>query len=203
MTTDYLLHREVGHVLAALTPSNALVCEVMLHTGLRVSDVLSLKTDQLRPLFYVTEGKTGKRRRVGLPADLLAVLRDQAGEKYVFQGRTNPAKHRTRQAVWADIKRAQKAFRLAGNVGTHSMRKTYAVDLMRKYGDIARVRRALNHDRETTTMIYAIADQLLEAKLRKKAVARKKRVDRRREKVYSKGTESRRQSQGNKAAKFC
>lgn len=180
MTTDYLLHREVSHVLAALTPANALICEVILHTGLRVSDVLSLKTDQIRPLFYITEAKTGKRRRVGLPAGLLAQLRAQAGRVYVFESRCNPKRHRTRQAVWADIKRAQKAFRMKENLGSHSMRKVYAVDLMKKYGDIERVRRALNHDRQTTTLIYAIADQLLTEKLRKKEIARKKRIDKRR-----------------------
>lgn len=31
------------------------------------------------------------------------------------------------------------------NVGPHSFRKIYAVDLMEKYGDIERVQRALNH----------------------------------------------------------
>lgn len=180
MTTEYLLNREVQHVLAALMPANRLVCEVILHTGLRVSDVLSLKTSELRPIFYITESKTGKRRRVGLPGDLLARLRQQAGRVYVFEGRDGENTHRTRQTVWADVKRAQWAFRLPQNVGPHSLRKNYAVELMHKYGDIQRVRRALNHDRATTTMIYAIADQLLAEKLRKKEAARQKRIDKRR-----------------------
>lgn len=51
------------------------------------------------------------------------------------------------------------------NVGTHSARKIYAVDLMAKYGDIERVRKALNHDRAMTTAIYAMSDMLLERKL--------------------------------------
>lgn len=175
MTTEYLLNREVGHVLAALMPTNALVCEVLLHTGLRLSDALALKTDELRPLFYVTEAKTGKRKRVGLPGDLLRRLKAQAGPVYVFQGLKGVNTHRTRQTVWADVKRAQKAFRLAQNVGPHSFRKDYAVALMQKYGDIQKVRRALNHDRMTTTMIYAMADQLLAQKMQSKAARRKKR----------------------------
>ena len=61
----------------------------------------------------------------------------------------------------ADIKRAQKAFRLPVNAGSHSLRKVYAVDLMRRYGDIRRVQRALNHDNETVTLLYAMADQLM------------------------------------------
>lgn len=163
MTTEYLLNREVGHVLAALTPANRLVCEVMLHTGLRVGDVLSLRTQALGPRMWVTESKTGKRKQVGLPGDLLRRVKAQAGEVWAFPGRSGKG-HRTRQAVWADVKRAAKAFRLPQNAGTHSMRKVYAVDLLERYGDIERVRRALNHDRLTTTLIYAMADKLLAAK---------------------------------------
>jgi len=163
MKTEYLLHKEVGHVLAALTPANRLVCEVMLHTGLRVGDVLALRTDQLAPRMWVTESKTGKRKQVGLPKDLLERVRGQAGQIWAFPGR-DPRKHRTRQAVWADIKRAAKAFRLPQNAGTHSMRKVYAVDLLDRYGDMERVRRALNHDRLETTLIYAMADKVLMAK---------------------------------------
>lgn len=160
MTTDYLLHKEVEHVLAALTPTNRLVCEVMLHTGLRVSDVLSLRTEQLGPRMWVTESKTGKRKQVGLPKALLGRVLEQAGQEWAFPGR-KPGTHHTRQAVWADVKRAAVAFRLPQNAGTHSMRKVYAVDLRNKYGDIERVRRALNHDRMATTMIYAMADKLI------------------------------------------
>ena len=64
------------------------------------------------------------------------------------------------------MKRAAKAFRLPINVGTHSARKFYAVELMRKYGDIDRVRRALNHDSETVTLLYAMADIQRDAKQR-------------------------------------
>ena len=63
-----------------------------------------------------------------------------------------------------DVKRAGAAFRLPQNIAPHSFRKVYAVDLMRKYGDIERVKRALNHGSQTTTMIYAMADGLLTAK---------------------------------------
>ena len=159
--TDYLLHKEVDHVLAALTPSNRLVCEVMLHTGLRVGDVLSLRTQDLRRRMWVTERKTGKRKQIGLPGGLLERVRAQAGAEWAFPGRFEG--HRTRQAVWADVKRAARAFRLPQNVGPHSMRKVYAVELRDRYGDLDRVQRALNHGSVTTTLIYAMADRLLEA----------------------------------------
>lgn len=167
MRTEYLLQREVDLVLAALTDTNRLVMRTALHTGLRVGDVLKLQPHELRPHFWVTEDKTGKRRQVGLPEPLLSDLRNHAGEFWVFPGR-NPLKHHTRQAVWKDVKRAAQAFRLPQNVAPHSFRKVYAVELMKKYGDIEKVRRALNHNSESVTMIYALADLQLRAKFRRR-----------------------------------
>ena len=174
MTVDYLLQREVDLVLASLTPGNALVMRVALHNGLRVSDVLNLKTAQLAPKFWITEGKTGKRKQVGLPEPLLSDLKRHAGEYWVFPGK-DPGKPRTRQAVWKDVKRAAKAMRLPQNVGTHSARKVYAVELLEKYGDIDRVRKALNHDSIGVTLIYAMADRQLQSKTRRRRSAAGKR----------------------------
>ena len=164
MRTEYLLDKQVEMVLSALAKPNALVMRVCLHTGLRVGDVVALKTAKLAPHFWVTEQKTGKRRQVGLPEPLLSDLKKQAGLYWVFEGRNSFRKHRTRQAVWKDVKRAAEAFRLPQNIGPHSARKVYAVDLMHKYGDIQKVARALNHSSETITMVYAMADELLERK---------------------------------------
>lgn len=159
--TDYLLRRELEHVLAALMPSNALVIRTMLQTGLRVGDVLALRPERLASRMWVTESKTGKRRQIGLDKALLADLRAHSGSVWVFPGARDKSRHRTRQAVWWDVKRAARAFRLPQNVGTHSVRKVYAVDLMDRYGDLGRVQRALRHDRLETTLAYAMADKLM------------------------------------------
>jgi integrase len=170
MRTEYLLQREVDQVLSLLTRKNSLVMRTVLHTGLRVGDVLALESAQLAPHFWVTESKTGKRRQVGLPEPLLTDLKMQAGKRWVFEGR-RPEKHHTRQAVWKDVKRAARALRLPQNVGTHSGRKVYAVELLAKYGDIERVRRALNHSSMSVTLIYALADRQLESKNRRRRAA--------------------------------
>lgn len=169
MKTEYLLEREVERVLAALMPSNRLVIRVCLHTGLRIGDVLALRTEQLSSRIWVTEAKTGKRKQVGLPGPLLDDLKAHAGPVYVFPSRCNPNAHRTRQTVWKDVKRAARAFRLPQNVGPHSFRKVYAVDLLHRYGDIERVRRALNHSSDALTMIYALADSNLRAKYNRRS----------------------------------
>lgn len=167
MRTEYLLEEQVDMVLSALTDTNRLVMRTCLQTGLRISDVLELKPDRLQPHCWVTERKTGKARQIGLPEPLLSDLKKHAGKWWVFPGQ-NPRKHHTRQAVWKDVKRAAAAFRLPQNVGPHSARKVYAVELKRKYGDLERVKRALNHSSEAVTLVYAMADAQLEAKYRRR-----------------------------------
>lgn len=178
MTTEYLLDKQVDMVLAALMPQNRLIFRTILRTGARISDVLALKTEDIKPSFWYVEQKTGKHRRMGLGEDLSRQILEQAGNVWAFPGRDGKRspeyeRPKTRQAVWADINRAQKAFRLPQNVGTHSARKVYAVRLMDKYGDIKRVRRALNHSSDSVTAIYAMADMLLERKERERSRRRR------------------------------
>lgn len=169
MKSSYVLDAKLLQALDLLTPGNRLVMEVCLATGLRLGDVLSLRTAQLAPQFYITEQKTKKRRRVNLSVAILRSLQEQAGKEWVFESPADPAKHRTRQAVWKDLKRAAKACRIWQNLTPHSARKSYAVRLMEKYGDIEKVQRALNHDSPAVTVLYAMADKLPERKRRRNA----------------------------------
>ena len=158
---EYIDRAMLEHVLAAFMPANALALEVSAHTGLRIGDVLALKTADLRQRMSVREEKTGKRRRIYLPADLLDRLIAQAGKIWVFEGRTDYRRHRTRQAVWKDLRRAASAFRLAEHVSPHTARKVYAVEAYRESGgDLEAVQKRLLHSDPAVTAIYAMADAL-------------------------------------------
>lgn len=163
---EYIDREVLGHVLAALMPANALALEVSAHTGLRIGDVLALKTADLKRRMSVREEKTGKRRRVYLPAELLDRLIAQAGKIWVFEGRTDYRRHRTRQAVWKDLRRAAQAFRLAEHVSPHTARKIYAVEQYQESGgDLEAVQRRLLHSDPAVTAIYAMADALTARRL--------------------------------------
>lgn len=126
---------------------------------MRIGDALSLRTDQLRSRVTIHEQKTGKSRRVTIPAALLRELQRAAGQIYVWPNARDPQRTRTRQAVWKDIKRAAKAARIPANAGTHSARKIYAVMKYRK-GGLGEAQAALLHEDPAVTMIYALADEL-------------------------------------------
>lgn len=161
MRSDFVERDIIGHVLFALTEPNRLACRVALETGLRIDDALSLPAVVLNmKTFTVSEAKTGKSKRCRLSEGLKADLRRISGKVYVFQHRYDENRHRTRQAVYSDIKRAAKLFRVKENVTPHSLRKAYAVDLYRRYGDLNKVAAALNHEPKhiTTTALYALAD---------------------------------------------
>lgn len=170
MRTDYINSDFVMHVLAALTPMNRLACSVSRETGLRIDDVLSIKTATIANgnRFTVKEMKTGKSKRVYLPRDIWCEMLEKAGRFYVFEHRTDPKKHRTRQSVFKDLKRAAAAYRLRENVAPHSMRKIYAVEEYHRHKDIKRLQRLLNHSSEAVTYIYALADQLRKKQKKRK-----------------------------------
>lgn len=163
------------NALRLLSPPNRLVMECVLHTGRRIGDILAIRTEQLRSTtIWITEQKTGKRSKIQLPGVLLQRIRDQAGSIWAFPGRSDPTKHRTRQAVWYDLRRAQKALRLPGALGTHSGRKLYAVELMKRWGDLERVRADLKHSNAAITIVYAMADKIARNNVSKKGRGRKK-----------------------------
>lgn len=160
----------MSHILAALTYENRLAIMVSILTGLRIGDVLNLRSRDLwKERITLTEEKTLKRRTIRIPDKLRDELLGIAGKIFVFENRLSARKHRTRQAVYKDIKRAAKAFRIKSNISCHTARKIYAVNEYKKDFSVARVKKLLNHNNEAVTMIYAIADELTERKIKKRA----------------------------------
>lgn len=159
MKTDYIEPWLYGKIFHLMTYENALALRVSLETGLRIGDVLSLKPENLQgTTLHYTAQKTGKSGKKKLSADLAKKLRKVADKEWVFPGRSGEG-HRTRQAVWKDVKRASKIAKVDGNAGCHSARKTYAVNLFHKNG-LTDVQKELQHDNAGTTVLYAYADVL-------------------------------------------
>lgn len=141
-------------------PENREVLTLCMDYGLRVGDVLNMRTKDLhKSVWSFKEEKTGKRRRVKLSDAHRRACLAMAGKVYVFEHRTDYTRHRTRQAVYKDIKRIAKMFRLK-NVSPHSFRKVYAVELYRKTDNLEKVQKLLNHSSPAVTALYAMADEL-------------------------------------------
>ena len=160
MKSEYVPRGELDTVLRLLMPGNRAAVQLCADTGLRIGDALAIRRCDLAQRISVLEQKTGKRRTVRISKRLLGQLQalPVAGE-WFFPGR-DPVKHRTRQAVWADLRRAAKACRVPEHLSPHSARKLYASEMYQRTGDLDKVRKALNHTDSAVTMIYALAAAL-------------------------------------------
>lgn len=165
---DWVNEQSMSHILAALTADNRRVMWVALCSGLRISDVLNLKTAQIAAKnggslngckVSVRESKTGQTRRWWLPRELRVELLSHAGKLYVFPNRLSQARHRTRQAVEKDLHRARALLRLPKSVtvSCHTARKMYAV---------AHGRGSLHHKSNIVELMYDTADLATKKKLK-------------------------------------
>lgn len=167
MRTDYIDPELYRVIFMHMTYENALAVEVALATGLRIDDVLKIRPSDLRSdgLHFVAQ-KTGKSGIAPISRKLSEKLRKNGNKYWCFPHRDSPRlKHRTRQAVWKDIKQAAEIVRSSGllddqNVAPHSSRKTFAVVDKAKNG-AEHAQQALQHSSRSTTEIYTEADKLV------------------------------------------
>lgn len=162
-----------------MTPVNGLICRVALETGLRIDDVCALTTEQLYHAYkhsgwlVVIEQKTDKHRRIRLAQKYMNQMLFVCGQWYVFPNGRDGKRHRTRQAVWRELRQVGR--KVCGDgvvISPHSLRKCFAVCMWDKTHDLERVKKALNHDNVITTMWYINSRELTENKQKKGAVKR-------------------------------
>ena len=162
MTTDYLPIEDFRRLFPYLTYDNYLAIRVSLETGLRIGDVVALRTADLQgDVLKYTASKTGKQGKAKITKDLADKLKRYAGTEYIFAS-SSKLGHRTRQAVWKNIKQAAHACGITVNVAPHSARKTFAVGVAKRQG-FAAAQRALQHDSAAVTGLYVYSGLLTEA----------------------------------------
>lgn len=168
--SDYIPEESFNILLKALMPQNRLALQVALETGLRIDDVLHIKTEQLKKeRFTIKEMKTGKRRRIRITKALREECLLYAGRFYVFEHRLDQNKPRTRQAVYKDLKRACKLFRVNGyQISPHTARKIYSVGLFDKYNSVDKVKDAMKHSNSRVTELYTNSDVITEKATRRR-----------------------------------
>ena len=125
MRTGWISDSVMGHLLAALTPPNRLACEMSLRYGMRIGDVLALKSEQLmKPKLCYREQKTGKRRVVNVSAKFRGILLSQAGRVYVFEHRTTHLDHEPDKQFGKTSNGSLEYFVSETSVCTHAARAT-------------------------------------------------------------------------------
>lgn len=169
---DVLTDDDVAAMQATLDRSlpgparNYVIIEVLYGCGLRVSELVNLKLsniytdDEMLQIF----GKGSKERWVPINARALRLLEDyihmersqlkiQPGEeKYVFLNLRGH--HLSRVAVFQFIKEAAEKAGIRKSVSPHSLRHTFATELVQNGADLRAVQEMLGHECLSTTEIY-------------------------------------------------
>ena len=168
---DVLTEQEVERLLAApnLETASGLrdraMLEVLYATGLRVSELVGLRPEQVNLVQGVLRvvGKGGKERLVPLGepavdwlerflregrADILGVKRTSA----LFP--TSRGSAMTRQAFWYLVKRYSVRAGISRDVSPHTLRHAFATHLLDHGADLRVVQMLLGHRDISTTQIY-------------------------------------------------
>ncbi|MDZ5038202.1 tyrosine-type recombinase/integrase [Clostridium perfringens] len=142
---------------------NKVMIELFLCTGLRLSEMLDLKWKDINLMsgqLKVVQGKGSKDRILWINEDMLNILRNwkiEQSNKYgvvdlVFCSRNK--KRLDDKGIRKMIETYSIKAEINKHITPHTLRHTYATDLLRETKNIRLVQKALGHSDLSTTMIY-------------------------------------------------
>jgi len=154
-------------ILRASSLRDELLFTLGINTGLRISDILSLKVGDVRnekgavERFEIVEKKTNKTRIVALNKKTRRLI-----ERYLATERPNARNDEplfrsqkgggaiSRQHAHYILNRAAKMIGVMERVGTHSLRKTFGYFAYKQGTDLAIIQKLLNHSSQAETLRY-------------------------------------------------
>ncbi len=169
---DILSNEEVEELIKAIDLSkpegerNKAIIEILYGCGLRVSELVGLRISHihLEHDFMRIDGKGNKQRLVPLGSvakkqlliyknEVRPLGKIQYGyEDILFLNRNG--KQLTRAMIFTIIKRLAEKIGLKKNISPHTLRHSFATELVRRGADLRAVQEMLGHESITTTEIY-------------------------------------------------
>ena len=169
---EVLSEKEVGSLLAAPDPSKPLglrdkaMLETLYATGLRISELVSLKLDDIRAdmmPFVLVRGKRDKERIVPLGGEAYRYVKryldESRGEilgkkRSPFLFITSRGGHISRKTFWVLVGLYARKAGIRKNIYPHLLRHSFATHLLEHGADLRSVQTLLGHSDITTTQIY-------------------------------------------------
>lgn len=158
---EVLTKEETASVIAAIANAkHRLLIETIYGCGLRVSEAVKLRKEDLRfseGLLFVKQGKNNKDRFVRLPLSLSERLasyiraRNDANP-YVFD--SSRGGYLTVKSVQKIVENAAKKAGISKRVHVHTLRHSYATHLLEQGTDLRIIQRLLGHADIKTTQLY-------------------------------------------------
>jgi len=151
---------EIKKLLNAVeNPKHRLLIEFMYSSGLRVSECVSLKIDDLdfsEKMGKIRHGKGNKERYIILSDNLIQHLNEYLKNKkdnsaFIFSIKNRPITIRQAQKV---VKETAKKAGIRKRVFCHALRSSFATHLLEAGTDIRVIQELLGHSNLATTQIY-------------------------------------------------
>jgi integrase/recombinase XerD len=163
-TVEVLTLVEVRQLLDAITSvTHRMVCSLSYGAGLRISEALALRVEDIDSragVIHVRRGKGGRGRDVMLGARLLQELRSYWRARRppgpeLFPGRYGAGTTLTREAVWIGVRSARAAAGMEGRrVTPHTFRHSFATHMLEQGTDIRTLQVLLGHSSIASTTRY-------------------------------------------------
>jgi len=177
---NYLSEPEIEKLLAAANRDtsykgirNKVMLYVMYATGIRVSELVHLRIDQIHfdTGFIRIIGKGNKERMIPVPKNVLELLHYYldhiyhkllpknieigSKERYLFATTyDNQIKPISRQSFWISLKKILSKAAIFKNVSPHSLRHSLATHLLQKGADLRSLQMLLGHQNLSTVQVY-------------------------------------------------
>lgn len=154
MRVEGLTKSEAQALKSKLKQPYRLIWDIGSSTGLRISDILSLRVKDIQgKRKTIREKKTGKSRTIYIRDSVKKEAAEYvAGKKLNIHDKLFTV---NRSDVWRSFKLAAKAAGIKKRVGTHTMRKTYALHYIgRADTTIKDLQKRLNHNNMGDTIGY-------------------------------------------------
>lgn len=148
---------------------NKTIIEVLFSCGLRVSELVNLKLSNLylEEGFVRVMGKGSKERLVPISSKAISELQywfmdrnlmkiQQGEEDYVFLNRRG--KHLTRTMILIMLKRQAVAAGITKTISPHTLRHSFATELLKGGADLRAIQAMLGHESIGTTELYMHID---------------------------------------------
>jgi len=143
---------------------DALIIELALGSGLRVSEIANLKVEDLylkrgQSSIYVKKGKGGKDRVVDIGSNLKKQILDfldyrTMNTPYLFP--SERGEKMSRSGIQQVFKKWGKKANIPSHYSIHSLRHTYATNLYKASGyNLRLVQKQLGHSSPSITQVYA------------------------------------------------
>lgn len=158
---DLEVLEEVKIYLRNQSERNYMLFLLGINTGLRISDILSLKKKDVYGLDHIVlrEKKTKKRKWLQITPKLQREIKkycrhlDLKDDDYLFPSRQGNNQSICRSTAYKLLREATEHYGIK-HVGTHTLRKTFGYHFYQKTKDVAILQQIFNHSSPAITLRY-------------------------------------------------